>query len=101
MPDDTASAHTFYTGPLPWVCAWERQVAVRGDQVSGMRPFPRFPTSKFIAMPRDISRHRLWARIAASVLALLVVVATHDPRPDLTRATINVIQWSLQTQSVR
>lgn len=50
-------------------------------------------------------RRRLWTRIAAGVVVLfvvlLVVVATHDPRPDLTRATINVVEWSLQTQSVK
>lgn len=50
-------------------------------------------------------RRRLWTRIAATMVALLVVllvvVATHDPRPDLTRATINVMEWPLQTQSMK
>jgi hypothetical protein len=70
-----------------------------------MRLLPAFPTIRITGMRAHPRRRRLWTRIAAGVVALLVVllvvVATHDPRPDLTRATIHVMEWSLQMQSVK
>lgn len=52
-----------------------------------------------------IGKRRLWVKVAvtmALLLAILVVLlATYDPRPDKTRWTIDVIQRSLQTQSVK
>ena len=105
MPDDTASAHPFYTGPPSRACGRERQVAVRGVQVVGLLLLPGFPFTTITGMREPARRRRLWTRIAAGVLTLLVVllvmVAAHDPHPDLTRETIRAVQWSLQTQSVK
>jgi hypothetical protein len=56
-------------------------------------------------MRDPVRRRKVWASIAAGAVALLlvlfVVVATHDPRPDLTRMTIHILQWSLQNQNVK
>jgi hypothetical protein len=70
-----------------------------------MRPSPRFPFSRITSMRTNAGRRRLWTRIAAGVFTLLalviVLLASYDPRPAVTRATIDAMQWALQGQSVR
>ncbi len=73
-------------------------------QVIGLSLLLRSWIRTIIAMRALARRRRIWSSIAAGVVALLVllvIVETHDPRPVLTRATIDVMQWSLQTQSVK
>jgi len=75
MPVDTAGAHPVYTGAVGRVCAWTRQVAVRGGQVvivwiSSMTQFLGWQMNESVEPP---NLWRLMVVIGCTLMALAVI----------------------------